>query len=328
MEPLSPTISVIVATYNHQDTISQCLTSILFQKCSYSFEIVIGDDCSTDNTILIINDFIAQFPDKIRLYINPINVGLVKNYFSIAQKCKGSFIAQCAGDDFWSDELKLEKQCSYLENHPDTGIIHSDYNAFIEKTGKTIQYFQKSNNRFFSTISSFNDLLIQGPYSPLTVMFRKPLLDQYIREIDPVNKRWVIEDYPFWIYLSYHTRADYMPDCTATYRIRAGTISRNEDKKKRIALIINTFLIEFFFAKHFQTDKVTLKLINKRYYKRNITLAWLSGNKKRSTISIRYLKNERLLSMNDRIFHFLTLCKFADYIFRFLRTQKLRYRNW
>lgn len=123
-------VSVIVCTYNQEKTIGRTLDSILRQKCRLPIEVVIGEDCSTDDTLKVCMDYHHRYPDVIRVCPSRTNKGLVDNYFDCMLSCRGRYIADCAGDDFWIDELKLEKEIEVLENHPDVGIVHTNWQYF------------------------------------------------------------------------------------------------------------------------------------------------------------------------------------------------------
>ena len=103
-------ISVIVVTYNQEATIAKTLESILSQKIDVPFEIVIGDDASTDGTEMICRKYAEAYPDRIRYFRRDRNMGLVKNYYQCIEDCQGDFLADCAGDDFWIDNDNLRKE--------------------------------------------------------------------------------------------------------------------------------------------------------------------------------------------------------------------------
>lgn len=112
-------ISVILITYNHEEYIRQALESIINQKTQYRYEVIVGDDCSKDNTQSIISEYQNRYPDKIFPVLRTKNVGGKRNMYDIMFRCKGKYIAFLEGDDYWTDDLKLEKQISFLENNPE-----------------------------------------------------------------------------------------------------------------------------------------------------------------------------------------------------------------
>ncbi len=134
---MNPVISVIVATYNQEDSIGRTLDSVLMQQCRVPFEIVLGEDCSTDSTLEICRQYEAKHPDTIRVIANESNKGVVKNYFDCVLASKGKYIADCAGDDFWTDPLKLQKELDIMEKHPEVNIVFTRWNWYDEESGAT-----------------------------------------------------------------------------------------------------------------------------------------------------------------------------------------------
>ncbi len=122
-----PLLSVALITYNHGPYLRQCLESILSQKTDFEFEVVVGEDCSTDNTREILNGFKARFPDKLRLLYREKNLGRpTLNVYQTSMACKGDYIAYIEGDDYWTDEHKLQVQADFLKNNPEyTAVTHS-----------------------------------------------------------------------------------------------------------------------------------------------------------------------------------------------------------
>ena len=127
-------ISVVIVTYNQEDTIRRSIDSVLMQKCHLPFEIVIGEDCSTDGTRAICEAYARQYPDIIRLFCNDHNKGLVDNYYDCLLACRGRYIADCAGDDFWIDPQKLEKEVSVMEAHSNVSMVITNWQFYNEQT--------------------------------------------------------------------------------------------------------------------------------------------------------------------------------------------------
>lgn len=118
-------VSVIVLTYNQQAYISQTLNSILMQKTRFTYEILVGDDASTDRTGSIVRDYAQAYPQIIRPFIREHNLGVTRNLYELLKYARGKYIASCEGDDFWIDPEKLELQINFLENHPEySGCTH------------------------------------------------------------------------------------------------------------------------------------------------------------------------------------------------------------
>lgn len=111
-------LSVFVVTYNQERYIRPCLQSIVAQKVNFDYEIVIGDDCSTDDTGTICDEFAIKYPQT-QVYHHPKNLGVLKNWEFVMNKCRGEYIALIEGDDYWIDENKLQRQVDWLDAHPD-----------------------------------------------------------------------------------------------------------------------------------------------------------------------------------------------------------------
>lgn len=121
-------LSVGVLAYNHEKYIAQALNSILMQKVDFEYEIIIGEDCSTDNTRNILLDFSAAYPDRIKLILHDKNLGMNANADSVRFSCKGCYMAFLDGDNYWTDENKLQKQIDFLEsNKLYIGYAHKVY---------------------------------------------------------------------------------------------------------------------------------------------------------------------------------------------------------
>lgn len=129
-------ISVIVVTYNQAATIARTLDSILAQETDAEFEIVIGDDCSTDNTSQICRDYAQRFPDRIIYLRREKNMGVVANYFDCIARARGRYLADCAGDDQWVDVSKLQEQYEILEDYPYVSMVATDWLCRDTETGE------------------------------------------------------------------------------------------------------------------------------------------------------------------------------------------------
>lgn len=111
-------VSVYVATYNHKDYIRQALDSIVCQKTNFKFEVIVHDDASTDGTAEIVKEFYEKYPELIIPILQKTNqyqLNVNKLTKFILPIAKGKYIAWNEGDDFWTDEYKLQKQVDYIE---------------------------------------------------------------------------------------------------------------------------------------------------------------------------------------------------------------------
>jgi glycosyltransferase involved in cell wall biosynthesis len=129
-----PLVSVYVATYQHVDFIEASIQSILIQQTNFPFELIIGEDFSTDGTREIVFNYAASFPEKIRVITADFNVKQSANHIRAIRACRGTYIALCDGDDAWNDALKLQKQVDFLEQNPEYSMCYHSYQ--IRKNGQ------------------------------------------------------------------------------------------------------------------------------------------------------------------------------------------------
>ena len=137
-------VSVYCITYNHKDFIRKCLDGIVMQKTDFKFEVVIYDDCSTDGTREIVLEYIEKYPDLFVPILPDENRAQKEGFHGInvdmCKKCQGKYIALCEGDDYWTDENKLQIQVDYMEKHPDfSGCFHKSLRKNVLK-GEDICY--------------------------------------------------------------------------------------------------------------------------------------------------------------------------------------------
>jgi len=114
-----PLVSVCMITYNHENFIKDAIEGILMQKTSFPIELIIGEDCSTDNTRKIVKDYEEKYPEIIFAQYSEKNLGMINNFLNVLQAARGKYIALCEGDDYWTDPLKLQKQVDFLEANPE-----------------------------------------------------------------------------------------------------------------------------------------------------------------------------------------------------------------
>jgi len=122
-------VSVLMITYNHEKFIRQALDSALMQNFDGEWELVIGEDCSTDATRSILLEYQKLYPHRIRLLLREKNLGWMKNSLGTFHACRGKYIALLEGDDLWTSPDKLQKQVDFLESHP--GFSSSFHNVTV-----------------------------------------------------------------------------------------------------------------------------------------------------------------------------------------------------
>ncbi|HTL08435.1 MAG TPA: glycosyltransferase [Chitinophagaceae bacterium] len=165
----APLVSVCVLTYNHEHFIRQCLEGIMMQKTDFPFEVIVGEDCSTDKTASIVAEFEHLYPGVIKPVYQQKNVGGGRNAYECCYpRLSGKYIAICEGDDYWTDAHKLQKQVDFLELHNDVVLCFHRVDSVDE------------NDRFLSSQAVSNEVTIFSSEDifhisipTLSVVFRK-----------------------------------------------------------------------------------------------------------------------------------------------------------
>ena len=122
----TPMVSICMLTYNHERHIRDAINGVLIQETNFSFELIIGDDSSTDKTSEICQEYAKKFPEIIKYSPSNRNLGMIKNFLRVLNSCLGKYIAFCEGDDYWIDPFKLQKQVDFMETNSSCSLsFHS-----------------------------------------------------------------------------------------------------------------------------------------------------------------------------------------------------------
>lgn len=214
-------ISVAIITYNQQDVLPQTLDSVLMQQGDFELEVIIGEDCSPDNTYEVCLDYQKRYPDIIKVIHTSHNVGITANFFRVLQACTGDFIAHMDGDDYYCDPQALQKQLTYFSEHPEVGVLAPNgYSYFVKRNKKVLGRNEKvatmDAKEFYFTRQYKGGVLIQGSAS----IWRSELL-QYLDYDEMLRRKLPVEDYPIQAIWSQYTKFGWMPDPIYVYRIYA-----------------------------------------------------------------------------------------------------------
>lgn len=217
-----PKISVGVITYNQESTIRQTLDSILVQQGDFDLELVVGEDCGTDNTYDICKEYAARYPNIVNLLPNQKNLGIMANFARVMKACTGDYVGICAGDDYWCDEHKLQKQLERFCSHPDVGIVSTAGYKLLVKTNTLvpnavapIHPIMDGNIKPFYFSSDYRG----GVYAmPLSLLIKQDLL-QYINFEEFVRRGFPVEDYPMQAILSQYAKWRHINDLCVVYRV-------------------------------------------------------------------------------------------------------------
>lgn len=172
-----PVVSILCDTFNHEGFIKETLEGFLKQETTFPFEIIVHDDASKDATPAILKEYAERYPLIIKTVLQKENQYSQKiNFWSDVTfpMAQGKYIALCEGDDYWIDELKLQKQVDFLENNPDYVITWTDF--YTRKGSELVP------NDFKESLSAVYTVDFDTLFKPyctytLTSLFRKEAVD-------------------------------------------------------------------------------------------------------------------------------------------------------
>jgi len=268
-------VSCHIITYNQKNFISQCIEGALMQQTDFPFELIIGDDNSTDGTREILIEYKKKYPEIITLNLRTERgkgIPGKENFVSTLEMCKGEYISFCDGDDYWTDQLKLQKQVDFLEANPDYVLCFHQINI-LKKDGTKVDDFLTKVPENYETIETLARL---GNYihTP-SVVFRNVLQAlPFEFEMSPIG------DYFMYVMLAEHGKLKFIDEKMAIYRHDVGILSGNNEVlklKKWIDCLILIFsnckdekikriLYERYETCLQQMYKLTLKVENKRNF--------------------------------------------------------------
>ena len=295
-------ISVGVMGYNQEKYVRQAMDSILAQKCTYPFEIVVADDASTDNTRKILEEYQQKHLDLIRMLPKTPNKGVLKNYASVVKACTGKYIAFCHCDDYWHDPLKLQKQVDFLESNPGYGLVHTDADFFMENTGATLHGYHGKVHPGMPEGNVF-EALLQGQFSIVTptALYSKEAMEKYVDFEEFEKAGFLYEDLPTWLELSKHVKFKFLKDSTSTYRVIDNSHSHSKSGDRRLFLLQGHYNMKMHFIKKYNVDPEIKRNFETQYNLNKFTLAYKWGSYAAASESIAFLKSENAVTMKMRL---------------------------
>ena len=242
-------VSVLIVTYNQEQWIAQTIESVLAQKTTYPFEVIIGDDCSTDGTRAICESYACKY-DNIHLMSYPENQGLIGNWVACVRASSGKYIMNCAGDDYWHNPNKIQLQVDYMEKHPNCVISHTDYDRLLVKTNKIVSSYNQSKGILPPTGSIQKEILSgRERAAAVTICYRTEELKKYCPLDTYVSMNFPREDWPTILIMAAYGDVEYMPISTATYRVGQVSITNTIDYEKiRKRYQLDKQMTEFLYS--------------------------------------------------------------------------------
>lgn len=233
----NPKVSVCVTTYNQERYIGECLESIVTQRCNFNFEVIVGEDCSTDNTRAIVQAYSIKYPEIVKPIFHERNVGGEANYLMVHAKAMGEYICIIDGDDL-ALPGKLQAQSDFLDNTPNCNIcFHRVKGLFPDGVLKddSVEYenvrdgFEKKDLLLFMSVATHS-----------SKMYRKEL-----REFELPN--FTVSDFYMNVEQVKDKKACFVDDkCYGIYRMSVGQSTTSRLAVK--TMIVNT--LERFLVKY------------------------------------------------------------------------------
>jgi glycosyltransferase involved in cell wall biosynthesis len=246
-------VSVAIITYNHENFIAQAIESILMQVVNFDYEIIIGEDYSTDKTRNIVIEYQNRFPHRIKPLLHDKNMGLMRNCIQTIEACCGQYIALCEGDDYWTSPHKLQKQVDFLENHPEYAMCFHNAISICEHGSKEPQTFCPVDQKKIATLE---DLIVGNFIPTCSVMFRRGLFNGFPNWCYSLR----IGDWPLHIFNAQHGKIKYINEIMGVYRIHSGGVWSSmrdiQQCKEAIKMLdyVNVYL-RYEYEKQIKTSK-------------------------------------------------------------------------
>ena len=238
-----PLLSIVCLAYNHADFIRETLEGFLRQETDFPFEVIVHDDASTDRTAAIIAEYAARYPQVIKPIYQRENQYSKGVPFStrLFAEARGSYIAYCEGDDYWTDPRKLQIQVDFLEKHRDYVMTYHDAYMFNSQGVVRSPHLQGKLRRD----ASARELMQARPVSTLTVCFRN-LLSELPPELHGVE----VLDICWWSLLGAHGKGKFIAEIKpAAYRVHEGGIFSMRSSQQRIQMSMHAY---YCLARYYQ----------------------------------------------------------------------------
>lgn len=246
-----PKVSVCCWTYNHEKFIRDALDGFVMQKTDFPFEVIIHDDASTDKTADIIREYEAKYPNLFRTIYQTENQYCKANFIEsvVFPMVKGEYVAICEGDDYWTDDNKLQKQVDFLDANPEFSVCFHSINV-VHDDGTPNHYFPKPNDRFNRDVLTVYNLLCWNFIQTNSVMYRW----RFNENLSPLNfDSYKIMPLDWYIHLLHAQvgKIKYLDDPMGVYRRHGNSVWSVNLEEVYLKFGINKLLFFIALEKHF-----------------------------------------------------------------------------
>ena len=223
-------VTVLVMTYNHAPYIRQALDSALAQRFDGTMEILVSEDCSTDGTREIVQEYAERRPDLLRLLLSERNLRSNEVVARGFRAARGRYLALLDGDDFWTDPEKLQLQADLLDSEPGVALCFHNVEVVGPDTGSERSFWNRADQPARATLQ---DLLAGNFLATSSVMYRRGLVEAlpgWYEDFFPVT------DWPLHVFYAEHGEIAYLDCALGAYRLHEGGwfSGRSEQEKLRL----------------------------------------------------------------------------------------------
>jgi glycosyltransferase involved in cell wall biosynthesis len=245
----TPDISIAMLAYNHEKFIVEAIESVLMQNTSYTYKVIIAEDCSTDRTREILLEYQRKYPDKFKLILQNENVGASINNTNLLTNLEGKYIAALEGDDYWTDPNKLQKQVDFLENNQEYVLCCTSYNI-LRGNEISVPNYLYDCDKDIETI----DLLSNNNIGTLTVVCKTECLKKTL-------SNGILLDLGFWLNLSKIGKIKYLSEKTGVYRILDNSATGRNNLSAQINYYKNIYKTREPFILEIKDKKIKRTLL-------------------------------------------------------------------
>jgi glycosyltransferase involved in cell wall biosynthesis len=223
-------------TYNHEKFVAQAIQSALDQRVNFEYEIVIGEDCSTDETRRIAVDFQRRHPDIIRLLLPERNLGVMKNTVETFRACRGKYVALLEGDDYWTSPHKLQRQVEFLESHPNCSMAFHNTTKVYEDGSREPHDSDPPDRKAISTI---DDLWEENFITTCSAMLNRDLIGDL--------PGWFVDlpwgDWSLFIFAARRRDIGYLSDVMGVHRLHGAGLWSGSNDAWRLEQVIRFYKV-------------------------------------------------------------------------------------
>ena len=253
-----PLVSVLMLAWEHGPYIRQAIESVLAQQSPYPYELLIGEDASTDDTLTVCEEYQARFPALVKVMATAENLGMHRNFARLWDSAEGEYVAFCEGDDYWCDTAKITRQVEFLRSHSDCTLCGTFTDKVAEDAAGHWVPAGEVRPKAIKQKYSFEELVTGYHFHFSSVMLRKdsPHFPAWFSSVYCVDR-------PLYLLAAVNGFAGLLPDVMSVYRLHGGgnwsSISMERKAQRSTELFLT--MRDYFDEKYRRLFEQTLAAI-------------------------------------------------------------------